>query len=141
MNMKHHLTAMLLAAVFLLFMTGCSRAGGEARRAGPGERMEEKLEAAEDRIKQELRAMTDPVPEAGSTVPENAITKEEAQRIALEYLGLTMDQVKHLKTDYEIDDGVSRYDVEFYCGEWKYEFEIHASTGKILSFDKDHKSD
>jgi hypothetical protein len=31
--------------------------------------------------------------------------------------------------------------VEFYHGDWEYEFEIHGETGKILSYDKDHKYD
>ena len=130
----------LLIPVLVLSMAACSAAGREVSMEGPGEQVEEKLEAAEDRIKRDIRAMTDPVPEDASSVPESAITKEEAQRIALEHLGLTADQVKHLRTDYEIDDGISRYDVEFRYGGWDYEFEIHAATGKILTFDKEHKS-
>ena len=132
---------LIMLLVLALSMTACAAAGREVSMEGPGERVEEKLEAAEGKIKREIRAMTDPAPEDGSSVPESAITKEEAQRIALEHLGLTEDQVKHLRTDYEIDDGVSRYDVEFRYGDWDYEFEIHAATGKILSFDKDHKFD
>ena len=136
--MKCGLTMLL---VFALFLTACAAAGREVSLEDPGERVEEKLEAAEGKIKREIRAMTDPAPEDASSVPESAITREEAQRIALEHLGLTADQVKHLRTDYEIDDGVSQYDVEFHYGDWEYEFEIHASTGKILGFDKDHKYD
>ena len=138
--MKKQLTRLLVLSVLVLSMAGCSAAGREASLEGPGERVEEKLEAAEGKIKREIRAMTDPAPEDGSSVPESAITREEAQRIALEHLGLTADQVKHLRTDYEIDDGISRYDVEFRYGDRDYEFEIHAATGKILTFDKEHKS-
>ena len=139
--MKIQLTKLLLISILVLSMAGCSAAGREVSLEGPGEGVEEKLEAAEGKIKREIRAMTDPAPEDGSSVPESAITKEEARKIALEHLGLTADQVKHLRTDYEIDDGVSQYDVEFHYGDWEYEFEIHASTGKILGFDKDHKND
>ena len=139
--MKNQLTKLLVLSVLMLSLAGCSAAGRGVSKEGPGERVEEKLEEAEGKIKREIRAMTDPAPEDGSSVPESAITKEEAQRIALEHLGLTEDQVKRLRTDYEIDDGVSQYDVEFHYGDWEYEFEIHASTGKILGFDKDHKYD
>ena len=138
--MKHFLTILTAVSVLLLVMAGCSVSGREVPADGAARWAEDKLETAEGKIKQQIRAMTEPAPEGGSTVPENAITKEEAQRIALEHLGLTADQVKHLRTDYEIDDGVSQYDVEFHYGDWEYEFEIHAATGKILAFDKDHKS-
>ena len=131
--MKYHLTV-LLAAVCILHMAGCSAAGGAAPADGPGEQIEEELEVAENKIRQKIRSMTEPA-------AENAITKDDARRIALEHLGLTADQVKDLRTDYEISDGVSRYDVEFQYGDWEYEFEIHGATGKILRFDKDHKSD
>ena len=116
--MKRQLTGLLVLSVLVLSTAGCSAAGREVSMEGPGERVEEKLEAAEGKIKREIRAMTEPAPEDGSSVPESAITKEEAQRIALEHLGLTVDQVKHLRTDYEIDDGVSQYDVEFHYGDW-----------------------
>ena len=136
--MKYHLTALLMVLVFA--MAGCAAAGRETPMDGLEDRVEEKLEAAEGKIRREIRAMTEPAPADASSVPESAITKEEAQRIALEHLGLTADQVKHLRTDYEIDDGVSQYDVEFHYGKWEYEFEIHAATGKILAFDKDDKT-
>lgn len=70
-----------------------------------------------------------------------ALTGEEAQKIALDHLGLTAGQVTRLHTEYEIDDGIPQFDVSFYQGDWEYEFEIHAETGKILSHDKDHKYD
>ncbi len=132
--MKNHLTALLLAVVCILHMAGCSAAGRMAPADGPGEQIEEELEAAENKIRQKIRSMTEPA-------AENAITKDDARRIALEHLGLTADQVKDLRVDYEISDGVSRYDVEFQYGDWEYEFEIHGATGKILRFDKDHKYD
>jgi len=69
------------------------------------------------------------------------VTKEEAEKIALDYAGFTADQVSRLRTEYEIDDGIPQFDVQFYEGDWEYEFEIHAENGKILSFDKDHKYD
>ena len=132
--MKKHLTEVLLVIAFVLSVAGCASAAAGTTSEGPGEQIEEALEAAENKIRQKIRSMMEPA-------AENAITKDDARRIALEHLGLTADQVKDLRTDYEISDGVSRYDVEFQYGDWEYEFEIHGATGKILHFDKDHKSD
>jgi len=69
------------------------------------------------------------------------LTQEQARQIALEHLNLTADQVTRLRSDFEMDDGIPQFDVEFLQGDWEYEFEIHGETGKILSYDKDHKYD
>ena len=65
------------------------------------------------------------------------ITEEEATRIALDHAGLDQNQVAHLRARYDRDDRVPEYDVEFREGRWEYEYEIHAETGKILSWEKD----
>ena len=71
----------------------------------------------------------------------NAITEERAKEIALEHAGFTADQVEQLRVEYEVDDRVPQYDVEFYVDQWEYEYEIHAESGDIISFDKDNKHD
>lgn len=78
-------------------------------------------------------------PAAPETVPPTAalLTAEAAESIALEHAGLTADQVTRLTSKYEIDDGIPEYDVEFYVGTTEYDYEIHAETGDILSWDKD----
>lgn len=78
---------------------------------------------------------------ADVTPDASALTKEQAQEIALKHAGFTADQVERLRTEYEIDDRVPQYDVEFYVDQWEYEYEIHAESGDIISFDKDNKND
>ena len=65
------------------------------------------------------------------------LTKAEAENIALMHAGVTAEQVKGLRSEYDFDDGVAHYDVEFRVGQWEYEYEIHAETGAVLSFEKD----
>lgn len=65
------------------------------------------------------------------------LTKEQAEAIALKAAGFTADQVSRLRTEYEIDDGIPRFEVQFRQGHWKYDYEIHAQTGEILSYDRD----
>lgn len=67
----------------------------------------------------------------------SVMTRDRAQTIALEQVGLSADQVDRLHTEYEVDDGVPRYEVQFDYDGWEYDYEIHAETGAILSFDKD----
>lgn len=66
------------------------------------------------------------------------LTKEDAQAIALAHAELTAEQVSRLRVTSDRDDGVSVYDVEFRCGRWEYEYEIHAETGRILDWEKDY---
>ena len=155
--MKKQLTAVLLMLVFLLTMAGCSAV--RTVRA-LDDRMEAKLDAVEDKLEGNFRktvrpvqtqpdfspAQPDPVPSKPDVIgrvpsEENMMTKENAQNIALEYLGLSADQVTRLHAELEIDDGIPQFELEFYQGDWKYEFEIHAKDGRILSYDKDHKYD
>ena len=65
------------------------------------------------------------------------ISAAEAKSIALAHAGLTEAQVKGLRAEYDRDDGRLEYDVEFRVGNMEYEYEIHAETGKILSWDKE----
>ena len=65
------------------------------------------------------------------------LTATQAKSIALAHAGLTEGQVKGLRAEYDRDDGRPEYDVEFRVGSTEYEYEIHAETGKILSWDKE----
>ncbi len=65
------------------------------------------------------------------------LTKTEAEAVALKHAGFAAGQVKGLRSEYDFDDGVVHYDVEFRAGQWEYEYEIHAQTGAVLSFEKD----
>ena len=78
-------------------------------------------------------------PAASGTVP--MLTREQAEQIALDYLGFAPDQVSRLRSEFEIDDGLAQYDIQFFQGDWEYEFEISAEDGRLLSYDREHKYD
>lgn len=136
------INALLLVFSLLLSLAGCSAAGAARVLNHAEDRVEEKLDAVEDSVERSVRKVLIPEP---TTVSEESffdpVTKEKAEQIALDYLGLAKNQVTRLHTEYEIDDGTGHYDVQFRSGDWEYEFEIHAETGKILSCDKDSKYD
>jgi len=143
--MKQRLTALLLMLTLLLTMTGCSATGAAQALDRAEDKIEHKLDAVEDKVEMAVRNTVSPAPAPAAPTEAapaaQTITEEDARKIALDHLGLTADQVSRLRTGFEIDDGIPQYDVEFLEGDWEYEFEIHAETGKILSFDKDHKYD
>ena len=74
------------------------------------------------------------------TQSHKLLTVEEGQNIALEHAGFTAEQVAGLRTDYELDDVVRQYEVEFRQGDYEYDYTIHAETGAILEWDKDYEA-
>ena len=145
---KTHIAVFLIPAL-LLSLAGCSTADLEEKLNTAENKVEEKLDTAEDSVERTLRRAVTGAPAATPTFPaptptetaETTITQSQAENIALEFAGFSAAQVTHLQTEYEIDDGIPQYNVEFHEGDWEYEFEISATDGKILSYDKDQKFD
>lgn len=65
------------------------------------------------------------------------ITMEQAKEIALNHADLTGDEVSFIKSETDIDNGVEKYDIEFYHENKEYDYEINASDGKIIKYDYD----
>lgn len=82
-------------------------------------------------------APTEPVPEPNQPTAE-PLTKDEAAEIALDHAKVAAEDVTGLYVQYEVDDGVPEYEIEFYCNGYEYEYTVHAETGKILSWDKEY---
>ena len=61
------------------------------------------------------------------------IGKDKAKSIALKHAGFSAEEVSGLKVEYEKDDGIPVYEVEFYKDRLEYTYEIHGETGEILS--------
>lgn len=113
-------TVLMIAA---LLLTGCGASAPEGRANSIEGAVESMLTQAPD------QPVSRPV--------TGTITGEEAERIALEHAGFTADQVTRLRTEFETDDGVPRYEVRFRQDRWEYDYEIDANTGAILSYDRD----
>lgn len=129
--MKTKFLPLLLAAMLLL--TGCT-ATFDANADVPA------ANAPMDSFQSVSAASQDPFPQpAPEPAPEQTepLTKEQAQAAALTHAGLSADQVTRLEVEYEIDDGIPRYEVQFRYDGWEYDYKIHAETGAILSFDRD----
>lgn len=104
------------------------------------ESVEQKMDAAEDAMEKAVRDAVTPAQTPAADLPADqgeTLPPEKAQEIALTQAGFTADQVSHLRVSFEYDDRIPQYDVSFREGPWEYEFEIHAETGEILSWEKD----
>lgn len=65
------------------------------------------------------------------------ISGDKAKEIALKHAGLTSSQVSFKRTELDHDDGIQKYEVEFYYNNKEYSYEIDANTGNILSYEQD----
>ena len=85
----------------------------------------------------------EPKPEPEPTPPPapTYISANEALLIALQHAGISESQAEVEKLEFDTDDEVPYYDVEFDVGEDEYEYEIHAISGAILDYDIDLDDD
>ena len=68
-----------------------------------------------------------------TTTSGTDVTLDEAKAIALADAGVSSSEVTYKKAKLDYDDGIKVYDIEFYTSSREYEYEINASTGKIVS--------
>ena len=137
MTKRFHAT-LLIALLALSLLTGCGAqaiVNPQAAVNSQTELPEQIITAGEAQAEQPEQIVT--AGEAQAEVSEQILTPEEAQAIALKHAGFTTDQVLFLRTEPELLDREPHYDVEFQEGPWEYDYEIHAETGEILSFEKD----
>lgn len=129
--------ALLIALLTLSALTGCAAPMVDTvvmnRLPVSKPKTVEAIPPAFPEVTEPVRPLS-PEPEAAPA----GITEEEAAWIALDHAGLDQNQVTHLRARYDRDDRIPEYDVEFREGRWEYEYEIHAETGKILSWEKDN---
>ena len=128
--MKRKIPVLIVLAFVIGLLSACSLRQVE-------QKMDRIEDAVENRIDGAQEAVSNAVQEAISAEGKVKLTKDEAKAIAVKDAGLTLSQVSRLRAQYEIDDGVRQYDVEFSYNGLEYSYEIHADTGKILSFEKD----
>ena len=66
-----------------------------------------------------------------------SITLDEAKNIALTDAGLDINSIQFTREELEHDNHTLVYELEFYYNNIEYDYEINATTGDIISYDKD----
>ncbi len=74
------------------------------------------------------------VDKLGSASSKQYIGEDEAKNIALTHANVSNPTMLHI--EFDLDDGVMVYDVEFYSDNVEYDYEINAVTGTILEYNK-----
>lgn len=69
----------------------------------------------------------------------NIISSDDAKSVSLAHAGIAAENAVMYKSKLDRDDGKRVYEIEFYAGEYEYDYEIDAQSGEILKFDKEKK--
>lgn len=69
------------------------------------------------------------------------ISADKAKKIALNHAGVNANNVTFIKAELDRDDGIIKYEVEFLSNNIDFDYEINASNGKIINFEKEHEDD
>lgn len=66
------------------------------------------------------------------------ISADQALANALSHAGLDQSTIRELEMDSDLDDSTPHYSIDFKSGNLEYEYEISATDGAILKFEKDN---
>ena len=122
------LISLILLVLVIALAAGCSTLYKAEQAADQiEEQVEQKVDQAEAAVENKVTP----------SVVQNAaaLTQTEAEEIALLQAGFKADQVTGLHTEFDVDDGIPEYEVEFFQDGWEYDYTIHADTGEVLSYD------
>ena len=122
MGIMRKIFTLFIAIIFIFVLTACGSDNGSKNSATPPS-------SSGGSISDELNK---------NGIKSNVeITAEQAEQVALTHAGVTADEANFRRTELDFDDGVYKYEIDFYVGITEYEYEIDAKTGNIISFDKD----
>lgn len=76
-------------------------------------------------------------PVFAATPKTGTISESKAKQVAVKDAGFKESQVTFTKVQLETDDGRLEYEIDFNKEQFEYDYEIDATTGDIISADKD----
>lgn len=88
-------------------------------------------------IKFEIDTVANPLPD----VDANYIGKAKAKQIAFKHAGVDESKASKVKVEFDYDDGIAKYEVDFHADKVDYEYEINAINGKIIKAEKEKDFD
>ena len=137
MRKMYFVTGLAVLAVSASMFTGC---GSQTTSSAPATRQTTESTASAPTATQapaatESVAQSQPTQSTAAKVAENTtantaaqITVDEAKNAALANAGLQESDVVYKKAQLETDDGVLKYEIDFYAGDNEYNFDIDAAN-------------
>lgn len=73
----------------------------------------------------------------GANTGTKYIGEQKAKSAALSHAGVSADNIREYECELDRDDGIVVYEIEFKSGNYEYSYEINATDGKVLKYEKD----
>ena len=94
---------------------------------------EQNAQASGTQTEAAAQAQTSAPTTAQTATGTGTVDEAAAQKIALEHAGVKAEDATIIKSKLDYEDGHQVYDIEWYVGGAKYDYEIAADTGEIIS--------
>lgn len=88
-------------------------------------------------IAQSRNLTTSSVTQTGSASDKAYITADEARAAAYAHAGVSAGDVAWCETEFDSEDGVMVYELEFTVGGVEYEYDIDARTGTVVKYSRE----
>ncbi len=74
---------------------------------------------------------------AGNGAGDNYINRQTAKQNAFVHAGVNEADCRKIEIELDTENGVTVYSVDFECGGYEYDYDIDATTGAVLHFEKE----
>ena len=123
--MRKKFLFLFVSMITIISLTACGQnTGNQGNNETPTEAPTEATKAIE--------TPTEAPTESNSS--NNALTKDDAQRIALEHAGVKVEDARRISVATDTENGVRIFEVEFHTSDNEFDYEIDVNTGEILGF-------
>ena len=72
-----------------------------------------------------------------ASVSEDYIGTARAKSIALNHAGVSESEIRNYRCELDKEHGVMVYEIEFDAGSYEYSYEINATTGAVIDYEKE----
>lgn len=69
------------------------------------------------------------------------ISVEQAKELVLSHAGISTSDIIFVKIDFDDEDGIKHYEIEFVSGGYEYDYDINALTGAVIKCEKELDDD
>ncbi|MBQ2847268.1 MAG: PepSY domain-containing protein [Clostridia bacterium] len=83
---------------------------------------------------------SEPAPSAPAKENSGYISVDEAKQTALKAAGVAAEDAVFEKAEFDGNDLIPNFDVEFYANGYEYDYEINAKDGKVLASEKEKEA-
>lgn len=97
-----------------------------------------KSEREAERVQHYLPETTTAAPESTTSTSEILISKAQAKQLVLNHACISENDIRNYRIELDREIHKTTYDIDFYAGEFEYEYEINAKNGNIIKSEKEH---